>query len=60
MQILTKITVYLLLNIKKQNGSFKSIEHIDEKGNGQNCGFGYLSLFSDPIDLATWSQSELL
>ena len=29
-------------------------------GDGSCHGFGYLSLFSDPIDLATWSQRELL
>ena len=40
--------------------SFKSSEHINEKGDGPCRGFGYLSLFSDPTDLATWSQSELL
>ena len=38
--------------------SFKSSEHINEKGDGPYRGFGYLSLFSDPIDLATWSQRE--
>ena len=30
------------------------------EGDGPYRGFGYFSLFSDPIDLATWSQSELL
>ena len=40
--------------------SFKSSEHITEKGDGSYRGFGYLSLFSDPIDLATWSHSKLL
>ena len=34
--------------------------HISEKGDGSYRGFGYLSLFSDPIDLATQSQRELL
>ena len=29
--------------------SFKSSEHINEKGDGKYHGFGYLSLFSDPI-----------
>ena len=29
--------------------SFKSSEHINEKGDGSYRGFGYLSLFSDPI-----------
>ena len=33
--------------------SSKSSEHFNEKGNGSYRGFGYLSLFSDPIDLAT-------
>ena len=33
--------------------SFKSGEHINEKEDGPHSGFGYLSLFSDPIDLAT-------
>ena len=28
-------------------------ELINEKRDGQYCGFGYLSLFSGPIDLAT-------
>ena len=40
--------------------SFKSSEYIYEKGDGSYRGFGYLSLFSDPLDLATWSQRELL
>ena len=39
--------------------SFKSSEHINEKGDGPYRIFCYLSLFSDPIDLATWSQKEL-
>ena len=38
--------------------SFKSSEHINEKGDGPYRGFGYLSLFSDPLDLAKWSQRE--
>ena len=38
--------------------SFKIDEHINKKGDGPYRGFGYLSLFSDPIDLATWSQRE--
>ena len=36
--------------------SFKSSERINEKGDGPYNGFGYLSLFSDFVDLATWSQ----
>ena len=35
--------------------SFKSSDYINEKGDGLYRGFGYLSLFSDPIDLATCS-----
>ena len=31
--------------------AFKSGEHINEKWGGPYRGFGYLSLFSDPIDL---------
>ena len=38
--------------------SFKSSEHINEKGDGPYRDFGYISLDSDPIDLATWSQRE--
>ena len=40
--------------------SIKSSEHVNEKGDGPYRGFGYLSLFSDPIDFAAWSQRELL
>ena len=39
--------------------SFKSSEHIHEKSDGPYRGFGYLNLFSDPLDLAIWSQREL-
>ena len=35
-------------------------EHIKEKEDGPYRGFGYLSLFSDPIDLATLGERELL
>ena len=41
--------------IKIKLTSFKSGEHINEKGDGPYRGFDYLSLFSDPIDLATWT-----
>ena len=37
-----------------------SSEHINEKGDWPHRGRGYLSLFSDPIDLATRSQRKLL
>ena len=30
------------------------------KGDGPYHGFGNISLFSDPISLATWSQREIL
>ena len=45
----------ILLEIKIKLRSFKSSEHINEKGDGPHNGFGNCSLFSDPIDLATWS-----
>ena len=38
----------------------KSSEHFNDKGDGPHRGFGYLGLFSDPINLATWSQRKLL
>ena len=50
-----KFCFYLLI-IKIKLRSFKSSERMNEKGDGPYHGFGYLSLFSDPIDLATWSQ----
>ena len=40
---------------KNKTESFKNSEHINEKNNGPYRGSGYLSLFSDPLDLATWS-----
>ena len=48
--------------IKNKNNmrSFKNSKRINEKWDGPYHGFGYLSLFSDTIDLATWSQRELL
>ena len=39
--------------IKLKLRSFKSSEHIDEKGDGPYRGFDFLSLVSDPLDLAT-------
>ena len=51
--------VIVLLN-KNKLRSFKSSEHNNEKGDGPYRGFGYLSLFSDRTDLATWSKRELL
>ena len=40
--------------------SFQSSDRINEKGDGPYRGFGYLSLLTDPIDLTTWSQRELM
>ena len=40
--------------------SFKSSEHINENTDGSYRGFGYLRLFSDPLDLAKWNQREVL
>ena len=48
------------LQIKIKLRSFKSSTHINEKRDGPYRGFGYLSIFSDPLDLAKWSQSEIL
>ena len=49
-----------VFKIKIKLRSFKSREHINEKEGGPYRGFGYLSLFSDTIDLATCCQRELL
>ena len=46
--------------IKIKLRSFESSEHFHEKKDGSYRGFGYSSLFSDPLGLATWSQGELL
>ena len=39
---------------------FKSSEHINEKGDEPYRGFDNKSLVSDPLDLATCNQRELL
>ena len=54
------IFINLLQEIKIKLGSFKSNKRINEKRNGPYRGFGYLSLFSDPLSLAKWSQNEIL
>ena len=41
---------------KNKLRSFESSEHINEKMDGPYRGFDYKSLFSDPLDLAKWSQ----
>ena len=48
-----QITNMYKLEIKIKLRSFKSSECINEKGDGPYHGFGFLSLFSEPIDLAT-------
>ena len=45
---------------KNKLRSFKSSEHINKKMIGPYRGFDYKSLFSDPPDLAKWSQREIL
>ena len=55
--------VFHLLNvfiIKIKLRSLKSNMRINEKGDWPYRDFGYLSLFSVPIDLATWIRRELL
>ena len=42
----------------KNNNKKKNSEYINEKDNRLYHGFGYLSLFSDPVDLTAWSQKE--
>ena len=39
--------------------SFKSSEHINEKGDGPYHCFSYLSLVSDPLNLTACSQRDL-
>ena len=39
--------------------TFKSSEYINEKGDGSNHGFGYLSLVSELLDLTTWSHMKV-
>ena len=50
--------MFLLIKIKQR--SFDSSEHINERRDGPYHGFGYLSLFSDPLDLANWSQRQCI
>ena len=40
--------------------SFRNSEHIEEKGDGPFHGLGNINLVSDPVDLTTCSQGELL
>ena len=57
---LSMIIATLIIIMKIKLRSFKSSEYIYEKGDGPYLDFGYSSLFSEPLDLATWSQRELL
>ena len=50
---------YKYIQIKIKLRSIKSSKHINEESDGPYRGFGYSSLFSDPLDSATRSQSEL-
>ena len=50
---ISHLTKHHIQQIKMKLRSFKSVEHINEKADGPYRGFGYLSLSSDPIDLAT-------
>ena len=58
-QIRFSVIVSVEYKIKINLRSFKSSEHIFEEGDGPYRGFGYSSLVSGPLDLATWSQREL-
>ena len=40
--------------------SLRAFNNINEKGGMPYCGFGYLGLFSDPIELTRQIQRELL
>ena len=44
------------IQIKMKLRSFNSSKHISEKGEGPYRGFGYVSLISDHLDIATWNQ----
>ena len=50
----------VMYNQKLKLRSFKGNEHTYENGDGPCHGFGYISLFSDPVDSATCSQRESL
>ena len=58
MKHICQFVIYLafLFEYKIELRSFKSSEHINERRDGPYHGFGYLSLFSDSLDLAKWGQ----
>ena len=55
-----KVMPFGMKNIKIELRSSQSSKHINERRDGPYHGFGYLSLFSDPLDLAKWGQREIL
>ena len=56
--VITPSILYIVNKIKIKLRPFKSSEYINEKKDGPYRGFGNLSLFSDPLKLAKWSQRE--
>ena len=54
------ISFIFLIIIQIKMRSFNSSKHINGKNDGPYRSFGYLSLFSDPLDLGKWSKIELL
>ena len=42
-------------DIKIKLSSFKNSKHINVKGDGPYRGFGHFSLFSDPVELTTYT-----
>ena len=52
--------VKLLIENKNKTEILKSSEHINEKRDRPFCGVCYLSIFSDPLDFAKWSQRDIL
>ena len=65
MNVLSYLTIYLngVLRLGGGGGGIRikpRSSKSSEQGDGPYQGFGYLSLFSDPLDLAKWSQREIL
>ena len=55
----SNLSVGRIIQIKIKLRSFKGSEHINKKGDGPYRGFGYLSLFSDPIDLVNMEPKRI-
>ena len=51
--------IYGLFDVNKTEILYKSSENINEKRDGPYRVFGYLSLFSDSLDLAKRSQRAM-